>query len=203
MSDLLRRAGQGDQQALGDLFEGYRDRLRRMVRLRLNRRLQQRVDPSDVVQEAYLEAAKRLEAYLGERPLPFYLWLRHITGQKLVDVHRRHLEARARQIGREVSLYQGAMPEATSASLAAQLLGKLTSPSKALQRAELQTRIQDVLNSMDPIDREVLALRHFEQLSNAEAAQVLGLSQSAASKRYVRALERLDDLLTGVIGLSD
>jgi RNA polymerase sigma-70 factor (ECF subfamily) len=193
---LLLRAGDGDEVALNELFELYRARLCRTVRFRMNRQLLGRVDASDVVQDTYLEASKRLDQFLSDRPLPFFLWLRHIAGQKLIDVHRRHLGAQARDALREISLYQGAMPAATSASLAARLMGKLTSPSQAAIRAELKLRLQELLNSMQPIDREVLALRHFEQLNNSEAAQVLGLSETAASKRYIRALERLDRILS-------
>ena len=179
----------------------YRDRLRRMVALRLDRRLQGRVDPSDVLQEAYPDAAGRLAEYARDPAMPFFLWLRFLVGQRLAELHRHHLGAQARDAGREVSLYRGAMPETTSsASLAALLLGRLTSPSQAAIRAERQIRLQEALNGMDPIDREVLALRHFEQLTNAEAAQVLGLEKTAASNRYVRALKRLKDILAGLPG---
>jgi RNA polymerase sigma-70 factor (ECF subfamily) len=162
--------------------------------------VQGRVDPSDVIQEAYLEVASKLDDYLRDPTLPFFLWLRLLTGQKLVLAHRQHLGVQARDAAREVSLYRGALPEASSAALAAQLLGKLTSPSVAAVRAELKLRVQEALNSMDPIDREVLSLRHFEQLSNAEAARVLGLSDTAACNRYVRALERLRGILTALPG---
>jgi RNA polymerase sigma-70 factor (ECF subfamily) len=201
--ELLRRAAAGDQQAVNELFTLYRDRLRAMVRLRLNRRLQGRVDPSDVLQEAYLEICKHFEAYARAPALPFFLWLRHITGQKLIAAHRQHLGAQVRDAGREVSLYRGALPEASSASLAAQLLGRFTSVSRAAERAELQIRVQEALNGMDPLDREVLALRHFEMLSNAETAQVLGIKKSAASNRYIRALERLKDVLSGLPEFGD
>jgi RNA polymerase sigma-70 factor (ECF subfamily) len=197
-SELLRRAAAGDQQAVNELFSLYRDRLRAMVRLRLNRRLQGRVDPSDVLQEAYLEVCKGFAEYARAPTLPFFLWLRHLTGQKLIAVHRQHLGAQMRDADREVSLYRGALPQTSSASLAAQLLGRLTSPTQAALRAELQIRIQEALNSMDPLDREVLALRHFEMLSNAETAQVLGLKKSAASNRYIRALGRLKDILSAL-----
>jgi RNA polymerase sigma-70 factor (ECF subfamily) len=201
--ELLRRAAAGDQQAVNELFTLYRDRLRAMVRLRLNRRLQGRVDPSDVLQEAYLEICKHFPDYARAPTLPFFLWLRHITGQKLIAVHRQHLGAQMRDADREVSLHRGALPEASSASLAAQLLGRLTSPTQAALRAELQIRVQEALNSMDPMDREVLALRHFELLSNAEAAEVLGIKKSAASNRYIRALERLKDILSALPGFGD
>ncbi len=193
--DLLQRAGQGNKEALGELFGQHQERLRRMVLLRLDRRLQGRIDPSDVLQEAYLEFSRALAEYLRNPALPFFLWLRMITGRKLLALHRHHLGTKVRDAGREVSLHRGALPQASSVSLAAQLLGRYSSPSQAAMRAELQIRIQDALNSMDPLDREVLALRHFEQLSNAETASVLGLNPTAASNRYVRALKRLRKIL--------
>jgi RNA polymerase sigma-70 factor (ECF subfamily) len=174
-----------------------------MVRLRLDRRLQGRVDPSDVLQEAYLDLAQRLPDYARDQPVPPFLWLRLVTGQRLLQVHRHHLGTAMRDAGREVSLYRGALPQASSASLAAQLLGRLTTASQAAARAERQLQLQAVLNGMDPMDREILALRHFEELSNGEAAEVLGLSKSAASARYVRALGRLRDLLEHVPGFSE
>jgi RNA polymerase sigma-70 factor, ECF subfamily len=201
-AELLRRAAAGDAQAANALFERYRERLRAMVRLRINRRLQGRIDPSDVLQEAYLEVCKGFAEYARAPALPFYLWLRHVTGQKLIALHRHHLGAQMRDAGQEVSLYRGALPEASSVSLAAQLLGRFTSPSQGAARAELQVRVQEALNSLEPLDREVLALRHFEMLSNAETAQVLGISKSAASNRYVRALERLRDLLSALPDLA-
>src|SRR5689334_18117152 len=110
-SELLRRAGQGDEQALGDLFDRHRDRLRRMVQLRLDRRLQGRIDPSDVLQETYLEVSRALAAYLREPSMPFFLWLRFLTGMKLQALHRRHLGTKLRDAGREVSLHRGALPQ--------------------------------------------------------------------------------------------
>ena len=198
--ELIRRAGAGDAAGLDGLLERYRPRLRRMIKLRLDRRLQGRVDPSDVIQEAYVEVSRGLAAYLRDPSLPFFLWLRLVTGQKLALTHRRHLGVQARDAGREVSLYRGALPEATSAALAAQLIGKQTSPSHAAARAELKIRLQEALNSMEELDREVLALRHFEHLSNAETARVVGISETAACNRYVRALERLKKILTGPAG---
>jgi RNA polymerase sigma-70 factor, ECF subfamily len=166
-----------------------------MVALRLDRRLQGRVDPSDIIQEAYVDVARRLPEYSKNPAMPFFLWLRFLAAQRLVDEHRRHLGAAARDVGREISLYRDALPETSSAALAAHLLGRLTTPSQAAVRAERKIRLQEAINSLDPIDREVLALRHFEELSNAETAAVLGLDKSAASKRYARALIRLKDVL--------
>jgi RNA polymerase sigma-70 factor (ECF subfamily) len=189
-----------DVESLTALFVRHRDRLRRMVRLRLDRRLLGRVDPSDVLQEAYLDIARRAEDYLANPTMPPFLWLRFLTAQKLMVLHRQHLGFQLRDAGREISLHRGAIPQATSVSLAQQLLGRMTSASQAAIRAELQTRLQVVLNGMDPLDREVLALRHFEELSNAETAQVLGLQKAAASNRYMRALKRLKDLLDALPG---
>src|SRR3954452_12704621 len=160
----------GDRAAADELFSRYRKRLKRMVRLRLSRHLQGRVDDSDILQEACLEAGRRLAEYLRDRPLPFFLWLRHIAGQKLIDAHRRHLGAQMRDASCELSLHRGPMPAASSASLAAHLLGRLTSPSQAAMKAEARLRVQEALNEMEPLAREVLALRPFEQLSNAETA---------------------------------
>jgi RNA polymerase sigma-70 factor (ECF subfamily) len=202
-ADLICRAAAGDTAARGKLFARYRDRLRNMVRLRLDRRLQGRLDPSDVLQDTYLDFERRLPEYAARPTVPFFLWLRFLTGQRLIDLHRQHLGAQMRDAGLEVSLHRGALPQATSESLAAQLLGRLTSASRAAIRAETQLRVQEALNQMDPLDREVLALRHFEMLSNAETAQVLGLRKSAASNRYVRALKRMKEILAGRPGFGD
>jgi RNA polymerase sigma-70 factor, ECF subfamily len=201
--DLLRRAQGGDERALGELFARHRDRLRRMVRLRLDRRVYGRLDPSDVLQEAFLDLARRLPEYGADPKVPFYLWLRGLTGQRLLVLHRHHLGARMRDAGQEVSLHRGALPHASSESLAQHLLGRLTSPTLAAIRAELQLKLQEALNAMDPTDREVVVLRHFEELSNAETAEVLGLQPSAASKRYIRAIRRLKGILDAVPGFFD
>jgi RNA polymerase sigma-70 factor (ECF subfamily) len=201
--ELLQRACAGDQQALAEVFSRHRDRLRQMVALRLDRRLQGRLDASDVLQEAYLDFARRLPDYAREPAMPFYLWLRFLTGQRLIDLHRQHLGAKMRDAAQEISLYRGALPQASSASLAAQLLGRLTSASRAAIRAETQIRVQEALNQMEPMDREVLTLRHFEMLSNDETAAVLGIRKSAASNRYVRALRRLKEILAAVPGFGE
>jgi RNA polymerase sigma-70 factor (ECF subfamily) len=200
---LLRRALAGDGGALAVLFERHRGRLEQMVRLRLDRRLQGRLDPADVLQEAYLDVARRFPEYAADPALPFFLWLRLLTAQRLVDLHRQHLGTRMRDAGREVSLRAGAFPRASSASLAELLLGRLTSASRAAIRAETQRRVQDALNAMDAIDREVLVLRHFEMLSNEETAVVLGLKPSAASNRHLRALRRLKEVLAQLPGAAD
>jgi RNA polymerase sigma-70 factor (ECF subfamily) len=197
---LIERAAGGDSRAWERLVNKHRPRLRRIVALRLDRRLQGRVDPSDIIQESFIDAARRLPEYAKNPSTPFFIWLRRLTGQRLIEQHRRHLGAQARDASREVSLYHGAFPEATTADLAANLLGEFTSPSQAVIRIEQTRRLQEALDSLEPIDREILVLRHFEQLSNGEASEVLNLDKSAASKRYIRAMERLKDVLTAMPG---
>jgi RNA polymerase sigma-70 factor (ECF subfamily) len=197
---LLRRACIGDEQARNELFARYRRRLLRMIRFRLNRRLLRRIDPQEVLQDAYLEASRRLPEYLTGPHVPFFLWLRQIVGQQLLQVHRQHLGARMRDVGGRQPPTRAPTPEAPAASPATDLVGRLTSPDQAAMCAEAKVRLREALNCMEPMDREVLALRHFEQLTNAEAAQALGLAESVASRRYVRALERLSQILSDVSG---
>ena len=197
---LLLRAADGDQDSWGALLTRHEERLRRMVAFRLDQRLQGRIDPADVIQEAYLEATEHRADYLRQPPMPFFLWLRGIVGNKLLELHRHHLGTQMRDAGREVSLYRGTLPEASSAALAAQLLGHATRPSEAAVRAEVKVRLQEALNTMDSLDREVLALRHIEQLTPAETAQVLGIKAKAAGMRYVRALRRLKVILASLPG---
>lgn len=200
---LLQRAANGDPQAVQDLFARHRDRLKRMVHLRLSRRLQGRVDDSDVVQEAFLSISGRLHEYTADPKLPFYLWLRHMTGLKLAEIHRRHLGTQLRDADCEVTLHRGGLPEADSMSLAAHLLGHLTTPSQAAIKAETRLIVQDALNNMDPTDREVLALKHFEQLSISEIAEVLGMSKAGAGSRYLRAIKRLKEILSQIPGFME
>lgn len=194
--ELLRRAGEGDPGVLDDLFSRHRERLRRMVHLRMSPALRGRVDASDVIQEAFLEASQRLRSYLSDRRMPFFLWLRFLARQRLFAIHRHHIGTKARDPRRELPLGRETLPEATSEALAARLLGQLTSPSRAAARAEMKLHLQDALDSLDPHEREILALRHFEQLSNGEAAHELGIGEAAASKRYIRALARLRGILS-------
>jgi RNA polymerase sigma-70 factor (ECF subfamily) len=195
IDERVRLASQGDEGSWQALVSESRQRLRRMVAFRLDQRLQGRIDPSDVLQDAYLEAWQDLGAYLRVPSVPFFLWLRGIAGNKLRELHRHHLGTQMRDPRREVSIYDGALPETTTTALAAGLLGNLTHASEEAIRLELRLRLQDALNAMDPLDREVLALRHFEQLSPAETAQVLGIKEKAAGMRYVRALRRLREIL--------
>jgi RNA polymerase sigma-70 factor (ECF subfamily) len=197
---LIERLRDGDRQALTDLFLRHRERLRRMVELRMDARLQGRVDASDILQDAFLDTAARVDGYLQKVELPAYLWLRLIVAERLAIYHRRHLGAKMRDAGQEVSLYRDPLPQASSAALASMLLGRLTSPSSAAMRAERVLQVQEALNSLDPLDREVVALRHFEQLSRAETAQILGITEGAGAKRYVRAMKRLKAILEASSG---
>ena len=147
---LLEQARAGDQAALNEIFARHRPRLRRMVELRLDRRLQARIDASDVVQEAYVDVVTRLDEYLREPNYPLFLWLRLIVGERLLKLHRHHLGTQMRDAGLEVSIYRGALPAASSAALAAQLLGKHTSPTQAAVRAERMMRLQEALNTLEP-----------------------------------------------------
>jgi RNA polymerase sigma-70 factor (ECF subfamily) len=197
---LLRAAAAGDRESWGALLTRHEQRLRRMVAFRLDQRLQGRLDPSDILQEVFLEAAEHRADYLRHPALPFFLWLRGIAENKLRQLHRHHLGTQMRDAAREVPLDRGAGPGATSAALVFRLLGQATRPSEAAIRAEVKLRLQEALERMDPLDREVLALRHFEQLSPAETAQVLGIKEKAAGMRYLRALRRLKDILAGLPG---
>lgn len=199
--EMLRRAAAGDAKALEVIFEDHRQRLRRMVQLRISPLLRGRIDASDVVQESFLDAWKRLDEYIEKPTLPFFLWLRFLARQRLFALHRHHAGVRARDPRREVALYDGAIPEASSEALASQLLGRLPSPSEALAQVELQMQLQEGLDGLDPDEREILAMRHFEQLTGAEAARELGITETAAAKRYLRALRRLKGILLR-LGLS-
>ncbi len=200
---LLERLRGGDRQALVDLYQQHRERLRRMVEVRMDTRLQGRADASDVLQDGFLDVAARLQSYLRDPKLPPFLWLRLIVSERLTIYHRRHLGTKMRDIAQEVSLYRDPMPQASSAALASMLLGRLTSPSRAAIRAEQVLRVQEAINSLDPLDREVVALRHFEQLSRSETAEVLGITEEAGAKRYIRAIKKLKGILSTMKGGSE
>ncbi len=197
---LVERLRGGDQGALGELFDRHRDKLRRMVAFRMDARLAGRVSASDVLQEAYIDALKRVEHYFSKPDQPFFGWLRLVVGQRLADVHRELLAGK-RDAGREVGIHAGPAG-ADSACMAACLLARGSSPSATAHRNERFVQLEAALAQMDPLDREVLALRHFEELSNGETAELLGILPPAASKRYVRALARLKQILEEVPGFS-
>jgi RNA polymerase sigma-70 factor (ECF subfamily) len=190
--ELIERASRGDGSARQELLVRHRDRLKGMVRVRLDRRLAARVDPSDVVQEALADAAQKLSEYLRERPLPFYPWLRQLAINRLARLYQRHVRAGKRSVLREK---QWPLPDESALELAARLLESGTSPSNRLLRVELRRRVQDALGQLSERDREVLVLRYLEGLCTREAATVLEITEGAAKVRHLRALERLHRLL--------
>jgi RNA polymerase sigma-70 factor (ECF subfamily) len=191
---------QGDQQALAELFDLHRERLWRMVNFRLDRRVGGRIDAEDVLQESFLAASQRLAHYAACEGMSPFVWLRLIVGQTLIDAHRHHLGVQGRDAQREVTNRGFQYPLTTSASLAAQLVGHWTSPSRAAARGEMLEQLEQAIAGMEPVDQEILALRHFEELTNSEVAEVLGIQQKAASIRYVRAVRRLKEILQQIPG---
>jgi RNA polymerase sigma-70 factor (ECF subfamily) len=191
-----RRLRDGGTDALAGLVSEYRERLERMVEFRLDPRLRGRVEAVDVLQEAYIAMARRIGDYTSDPAVSFFVWARQLTYQTLIGIQRRHFSEK-RDPNLEIRLGQRPAPSAsdTSDSMARLLLDERTTPSQAAARAEEAAVLKAALESLDDIDREVLALRHFEQLGNNEVAQTLGLSVTAASNRYVRAMTRLGEVL--------
>ncbi|MDR3636575.1 MAG: sigma-70 family RNA polymerase sigma factor [Isosphaeraceae bacterium] len=187
--DLIERAHRGDQAARQQLLEYYRDYLRRMVAVRLDRRLAARIDPSDVVQETLVEAAGRLDEYLREQPIPFFAWLRQLAGEQVVDVHRRHVSAQRRSVTLEQQ--DADLPDASADWLVRRLFAADTSPSNHLMREERHERLKAALATLPQRDREVLVMRHLEQLSIAEIAAMLEIGEPAVKSRLLRALIRI------------
>ena len=188
----LAAAKQDRDAELGRLLELHRRRLLKMVHLRMDPRLKARLGASDVLQDAYVEINQRVGEYLKDPRMPFFLWVRFITAQRMMALHRKHIGAQKRDVRRQVEL---AMPAATTAALVDHLMAQGTTPTQAMHREEMRFRVERGLEQMAEPDREILVLRHFEELSNAEAAQELGIEPPAASKRYVRALRRLREVL--------
>jgi RNA polymerase sigma-70 factor (ECF subfamily) len=191
---LLERAGRGDLAARQQLLVLHQQRLRQMIRLRMDRRLAARIDPSDVVQETFLEAINKLSDYLRRRPLPFYPWLRQLACERLIDLHRRHVRAQKRSVRREEPQAL-LLAESSALALADRLVARGSTPSAGLGRRELRARVQAALSQLAETDRELLLLRHLEQLSTQEIAAILGITEGAYYTRHVRALERLRALL--------
>ena len=185
----------GDVGAMTELFDEHRSRLRRMIELRMDRRLKGRVDPSDVLQEAYVDLAKQLPNYAAKPAIPFFIWLRRITGQRLSMTHRHHLGAAKRNAGIEVGIFKS-MPEASSVFLASQLVGQLTTVSQVVLRDERQSKLMTILEELDEDEREIIALRHFEHLSVSEIAAHYEVSEAAAGMRHLRALRKMKKLLS-------
>jgi RNA polymerase sigma-70 factor (ECF subfamily) len=194
--DELCQLRSGRDAAVAELFGRYREKLQRMIAFRLDRRIVGKVDGDDILQDAFLETVRRIQDYLDQPSVPFFVWLRQITKQVLIDTHRRYVDAKMRDVNLEVTLDRGGTPDTSSSGLIAQLADSLTTPSQCAVRQETISELRRALDQLDEIDREVLLLRHLEELSNHEVAQVLGIDRYAASKRYLRALARLRGVMS-------
>ena len=188
------------EEALARFFELVHPRLKRIVHFRMDQRLSGRVSESDVIQEAYVRAAQRIDSFLEKDEMPFFVWLRLEVRQKLQELHRHHLAAEKRDVRKEAARSDRGAGQ-TSRLLAAQLVARVTSPSGRIEREETIALVESALGAMSELDQEVIALRHFEELSNVEAAQVLNIQPAAASKRYLRALQRLRSIMEKIEGL--
>jgi RNA polymerase sigma-70 factor (ECF subfamily) len=195
---LLEQIQQGQSEAVEQLLDVHREPLRRMINLRLDPALAARVDASDIVQDVLLEAHRRLSDYLRNPTMPFHLWLRHIAKDHMIDAHRRHRQAQRRSLDREQPLVPMALADHSSFELAGQLLDQELTPASAAIQKELQKRLELAIAALDEDDRDIILMRHAEQLSNQEVAAALGLTEAAASMRYLRAVRRLrSQLLPG------
>ncbi len=192
---LLDQAQAGDATAIERLLEHQREPVRRMINLRLDPMIGRRVDASDVVQEVLLEASRRFQDFLRNPTMPFHLWLRHLARDHIIDAHRRHRVAKKRGVDREQLLAAPNWADASSLDLIAQLSDHEATPATAAIRQELQRRLHSAIDKLNPDDREVIVMRHFEQLSNQEVATELRLTEPAASMRYLRAVRRLRELM--------
>src|SRR5215510_4308596 len=201
---LLDRAAGGDIDAWGALLVLHQERLKSIVAFRLDPRLRGRIDAADVMQEAFIAATARRAEFFQQSSQPLFLWLRWMVGNTLLELHHHHFGVQKRDARREISSGRSGNaddgPDSTRTALVAQLTSGATGPATAAGRAELHARLNEALDKMDANDREVLALRHYEQLTSAEAAQVLGIQERAAAKRYTRAIERLREILSEMPG---
>ncbi len=194
-SEELNRLQSGGAEAAAHIFEEQRERLQRFVMHRMDVRLQGRLDLEDVMQEAQMVVVRRHEDYINNPAVPFYVWMRSLTGQVLIDLHRKHLKLQVRNVNREVSLENQLPFQSSAHAMRDLLMASGTSPSNVAIREEQAQALRNTLEQMGDIDREVLVLRHLEQLSNGEVASVLGIDKSAATKRYIRALKRLGEMI--------
>ena len=193
LDELIATSRTGNTADVASFFERYRPRLLRMIEVRLNAQLRGRVDPSDIVQDAYAEAARVLDEFLDQRPMPVYLWLRRLAGQKLIEAYRKHLVSEKRSVRKEADV--AGLPNVNSESLAFEFAGQNLTPSHAYSQKELREKLHHALDQLSVDDREILTLRHFEHLNGVETAHVLGITHDAVKKRYIRALGRLRKLI--------
>lgn len=194
-NEQIERALGGDEDVLAELLSEHRDRILRMVQLRMDMRIRGRVDPSDVVQEAFVEISRRVKNKTFDPKIPFFLWIRMVAGDRLAVLHREHLGVAKRNVNREVGLQAVGLPDQSSVYLARELAGQFSSVDRGLRQEEIRGRLQDALKAMEERDREIIAMRFFEELSTEEIATVLGLSRSGVLKRCTRALRRLGQQL--------
>lgn len=194
-AQIIEQLKSGREEALADLFSLVRERLKRIVDFRLDYRLGGRVSQSDVLQDTYVRAAQRIDSFLDKPEMPFFVWLRLEVSQRLLEIHRYHFGASKRDIRKEVRVTKPNNSAGTSLALAAHIVGQMTSASELFQKAQQIEALEKTLGEMNELDREVIAMRHFEELSNIEVAEVLKISTAAASKRYLRALKRLKEIM--------
>lgn len=191
---LLAMVKQGDRQALGVLFDRHRNRLKRMVETRIDPRVRARIDASDVIQDVQIEATRRLTEYLEQPNVSFFTWMRFLAKQKMAEIIRRNVHAQARDVRRELNFEVS--PEASSIALAGLLLANVSTPSALVAKAELKQIVDQAIGMLEPMDQEILLLRHVELLDTHEAAQELQISPSTCRQRHFRALRRLREILT-------
>ena len=194
---LLEQARQGDEDAINSLIDRHRNALRHLVRMRLDRKIQRRVDVRDVVQDVLIEANRRLKTYLENPVMPFHLWVRHIARDRIIDAHRRHRGSAKRSVDKEQPMVIPGGFDQSSIILAAQLVDREKTPAASIMEKELAKRVEEAITDLDDLDAEVIVMRHYEQLTNQEIAQALDLTEPAASMRYLRAVRRLRDLMQG------
>ncbi len=195
--ELLQSVRDGQGGAVDALLDRHREAVRRMIDMRMDRRLQQRVDASDIVQDVLIEANRRLSDYLANPIMPFHLWIRQMAKDRLIDAHRRHRVAARRSLDREQPLASVVHDEESALDLAGQLADGQLTPAAAATWQELQRRFEEACAQLDPQDQEIVVMRHFERLSNGEVAEALGLSAQAASMRHLRAMRRLRKVFAG------
>ena len=193
--ELIEQAKEGNVSAAGNLLDRHRDALRRMVDLRLDRAIRRRVDASDIVQEAMVEANRRLNRYLEDPSMPFRLWIRQIAMDRIIDAHRRHRGSAKRSVDKERPMQAGPTLDRSTLELAGQLCDPELTPAARATMEELQRRFEDAIEQLNDQDKEVVLMRHFENLTNQETADALGLTQPAAGMRYMRAMRKLRQLL--------
>jgi RNA polymerase sigma-70 factor (ECF subfamily) len=195
--ELLSQARGGDEGAVNQLLDRHRDSLRHLIRMRLDRQIQRRVDVSDVVQDVLVEASRRLGDYLANPQMPFHLWVRHIARDRIIDAHRRHRGSAKRSVDREQAMAVPGGMDQSSIILVRELMDQARSPASQVMDQELAGLVESAITELDEMDAEVIIMRHYEQLTNQEIAQALGLSEPAASMRYLRAVKRLRELMQG------